>query len=48
MSKRLPNSWQEVILVSHCVMIKFNSDLVNFLKTIFDISIKEYLMNALP
>ena len=48
MSKRLPNSWQEVILVSHCVMIKFNSDLVNFKKNIFDFLIKKYLMNALP
>ena len=32
MSKRLPNLWQEVILVSHgAVIIKFNSNLDNFL-----------------
>ena len=39
MSKRLPNPWQEVILVSHgAIMIKFISNLVNFFD-IFVISI---------
>ena len=38
-SKRLPNPWQEVILVRNgVVMIKFNSNLVNFFD-IFGISI---------
>ena len=39
MSKRLPNPWEEVILVRNgVIMIKFNSNLVNFFN-IFDISI---------
>ena len=46
MSKRLPNPWQEVILVSHgVVMIKFNTNLVNFFN-IFGISISSINRNA--
>ena len=46
MSKKLLNPWQEVILVSHgVVMIKSNSNLVNFFN-IFSISISSINRNA--
>ena len=46
MSKRLPNPWQEVILVRHgAVIIKFNSNLVIFFD-IFGISISGINRNA--
>ena len=46
MSKRLPNPWQEVILVRDGVaMIKFNSTLVYF-SDIFGISISGINRNA--
>ena len=46
MSKRLPNPWQEVILMSHVVvMIKCKSNLVNFFD-IFGISISGINRNA--
>ena len=45
-SKRLPNPWQEVVLVRNgVVMIKFNSNLVNFFD-IFGISISGINRNA--
>ena len=46
MSKRLPNPWQEIILVSHgVVIIKFNSNLINIFD-IVDISISGINRNA--
>ena len=46
MSKRLPNPWQEIILVKHgVVMIKFNCNPVDFF-FIFGISISSIKGNA--
>ena len=46
MSKRLPNPWEEVILVRNgVIMIKFNSKLVNVFD-IFGISISGINRNA--